>query len=84
MRIALARSGGFSGITLRREIDTTRLPADERKKIEQLALRARVERGATSDAPDSFEYEIDIDGAHFVVDGSSPAWHALIECVASR
>src|SRR5947207_11448762 len=74
MRIALVRSGGFAGVTLRREIDTTRLPTDDRKKIEQLALHARVEKAATSDAPDSFEYEIDIDGAHYVVDGTSPAW----------
>ena len=81
MRIALVRSGGFSGITLRREIDTTRLPADERKKIEHLALRARVERAATNDAPDSFEYEINIDGARYLVDGSLPAWHALIDCL---
>jgi len=84
MRIALVRSGGFSGVTLRREIDTTRLPADDRKKIEQFALRARVERAATSDAPDSFEYEIDIDGAHYVVDGTSPAWHSLIESITTR
>lgn len=84
MRIALARSGGFSGITMRREIDTARLPADERHKIEKLALRARTERSATSDAPDAFEYEIDIDGARYVVDGSSPAWHSLIECITTR
>ena len=84
MRIGLARSGGFSGIPLRREIDTARLPADERKKIEHLALRARTERAATNDTPDAFEYEIDIDGARYVVDGSSPAWHSLIECLTTR
>lgn len=84
MRIALVRSGGFSGVTVRHEIDTTRLPAGERKKIEQLALRARTERSATDDAPDAFEYEFDIDGAHYIVDGSSPAWHALIDCITTR
>jgi len=84
MRIALVRSGGFAGVTLRHEIDTTRLPTDDRKKIEQLALHARVEKAATSDAPDSFEYEIDIDGARYVVDGTSPAWHSLIECITTR
>jgi len=84
MRIGLVRSGGFSGVTLRREIDTARLAADERKKIEQLALRARVERAAPNDAPDSFEYEITIDGARYVVDGSSPAWQSLIECLTTR
>ncbi|HEX9500680.1 MAG TPA: protealysin inhibitor emfourin [Thermoanaerobaculia bacterium] len=84
MRIALVRSGGFSGITLRREIDTTRLPAGERQRIEHLALRARTERASTHDAPDAFEYEIDIDGARYVVDGSSPAWHSLIECITTR
>jgi len=84
MRIALVRSGGFSGMTLRRQIDTARLPTDERKKVEHLALRARTERGATSDAPDSFEYEINIDGARYLVDGSTPAWHALIDCITTR
>lgn len=84
MRIALVRSGGFTGITLQRHIDTARLPADERKKVEHLALRARTEREVRSDAPDSFEYEINIDGARYLVDGSSPAWHALIECITTR
>ena len=83
MRIALVRSGGFAGITLRREIDTTRLPADERKRIEQLALRARTEPATAGDTPDAFEYEITIDGARYLVDGSSLAWHALIECIST-
>jgi hypothetical protein len=79
MRIALVRSGGFSGITLRREIDTTKLPADKRRVIEQLASRARAERAAPNAEADGFEYEISIDGTRYLVDGSSPAWHSLIE-----
>jgi hypothetical protein len=79
MRIALVRSGGFAGITFRREIDTTKEPPDQRRTIEQLAARARLERAAPNSEPDSFEYEIVIDGARYIVDGSTPAWHALIE-----
>jgi hypothetical protein len=84
MRITLVRSGGFANIAVRREIDTAMLPAGERKALEQLAARARLERAAPNAEPDGFEYEVDIDGARYVVDGSSPAWHALIECVSNR
>jgi len=84
MRIALTRSGGFSGITLHREIDTTQLTADRRRVIEQLAAHARVERPSPNAEADAFEYEITIDSARYVVDGSSPAWHALIESLTPR
>ncbi|HYS52171.1 MAG TPA: protealysin inhibitor emfourin [Thermoanaerobaculia bacterium] len=79
MRIGLTRSGGFSGVLLRREIDTAKLPADQRRMVEQLAARARIERAAPNAEADAFEYEINIDGARYIVDGSSPAWHTLIE-----
>ena len=84
MRIGLLRSGGFSGIAFRREIDTARLPPDQRRQIEQLAARARLERAAPNAEADAFEYEINIDGARYIVDGSSPAWHSLIECITTR
>jgi hypothetical protein len=84
MRIAMTRSGGFAGISSHREIDTTQLPVERRRAIEQLAARARVERSSPNAEADAFEYEITIDGARFVVDGSSPAWHALIELIESR
>jgi len=84
MRLALTRSGGFAGITLHREIDTTQLPPERRRVIEQLAARARVERASPNAEADAFEYEITIDGARYVVDGSSPAWHALIESIERR
>ncbi len=84
MKISLTRSGGFAGITLWREIDTATLPADERRPIELLASRARVERASPNAEPDSFDFEITIDGARYVVDGSTPAWHALIERITTR
>jgi len=84
MRIGLLRSGGFSGVLLRREIDTAKLPADQRRMIEQLATRARVERAAPNAEADAFEYEINIDGKRYIVDGTSPAWHSLIECLTTR
>lgn len=84
MRIGLLRSGGFSGITFRREIDTAKLPAEQRRQIEQLAARARLERAAPNAEPDGFEYEVNIDGARYMVDGTSPAWHSLIEYITTR
>jgi hypothetical protein len=84
MRISLLRSGGFAGITLRREIDTAQLPADKRRVVEQLASRARVERASPNAEADAFEYEISIDGARYLVDGTSPAWHSLIECITTQ
>jgi hypothetical protein len=84
MRIALTRSGGFAGITLHREIDTAQLPPDRRRVIEQLAARARAERASPNAEADAFEYEVTIDGARYLVDGSSPAWHALIESMERR
>lgn len=84
MRIALTRSGGFAGMTVRREIETSVLPAEERRIIEQLANRARLEHAPRNAEPDAFEYEVTIDGARYVVDGSSPAWHGLIERLTTR
>jgi hypothetical protein len=60
------------------------LPVEEKRIVEQLAARARVERASPNAEPDGFEYEITIDGVRYVVDGSSPAWHALIERLTTR
>ncbi len=84
MRISLTRSGGFAGTTLRREIQTAVLPAEEKRILEQLVARARAERASPNAEPDAFEYEITIDGTRYVVDGTSPAWHALIERLTTR
>ena len=84
MHITLIRSGGFAGISVHREIDTTTLGAEQRRAMEHLATRAKAERAAPNAEPDAFEYEITIDKSRFIVDGSSPAWHALIEMITTR
>lgn len=40
VRIEVARSGGFAGITLRSSIDTSELPPDEGRAVEDLVERA--------------------------------------------
>ena len=79
MHIVVTRSGGFAGITLRREIDTSGLPSGERRDIEQLVARAKT-RVPPKSSPDAFLYEITIDGETFeTADGS--AWQPLIDRV---
>lgn len=83
MRIALTRSGGFAGLTLRNEVDTAHLPAADRHAIEELAAAARaapLPRESPAH-PDSIAYEVDIDGKAYVLhDGKMPAaWAQLID-----
>jgi hypothetical protein len=67
MRIALTRSGGFAGITLRRELDTATLPPHQRAQIEQLLKGAQ--EGPAS--PDAFSYEITAGGETFPISDES-------------
>ena len=79
MRVVLTRSGGFAGRTVRRTVDTSRMPSAARRKIENLLAAARKQPPPRDPSPDSFQYEIEIDGQRYdVSDGPGP-WQTLIE-----
>lgn len=79
MRIVVTRSGGVAGRTVRRIIDTSRLPSARQHKIENLVAAARKQTPPGDRTPDSFQYEIEIDGEHYDVSDSAGAWRILIE-----
>lgn len=79
MRVALTRSGGFAGTTVRRTIDTARMPVASRRKIERLIDAARQQPPPHDLSPDSFQYEIEIDSEHYRVSDSPGPWRVLIE-----
>ena len=81
MHITITRSGGFAGLTRRREIDTASLAPDVCAAVERLAGDAARHPAKRNRMPDAFEYEITIDGKTYVVSGDEPAWRALIERV---
>jgi hypothetical protein len=79
MRVVLTRSGGFAGRTMRRIIDTSRLPLVAQHKIENLVAAARKQQPPRDPSPDSFQYEIEIDGQRYEVSDAPGAWRILIE-----
>jgi hypothetical protein len=80
MRVVVTRSGGFAGRTVRRIIDTSRLPPAAQQKIESLVAAARKQPPPPHDqSPDSFQYEIEIDGERYDVSDGPGAWRILIE-----
>ncbi len=83
MRVVLTRSGGFAGTTVRRSVDTSRMPVASRQKIEKLIDEARQQPPPRDSSPDSFQYEIEIDGERYRVGDSPGAWRVLIETLMS-
>jgi len=79
MRVVLTRSGGFAGRTMRRIIETSRLPSAAQQKIEHLVAAARMQPPPRDPSPDSFQYEIEIDGERYDVSDGPGAWRILIE-----
>ena len=79
MRVVLTRSGGFAGRTMRRVIETSRLPSPAQQKIEHLVAAARKQPPPRDPSPDSFQYEIEIDGQRYDVSDGPGAWRILIE-----
>jgi hypothetical protein len=79
MRVVVTRSGGFAGRTVRRMIDTSRLPSAAQSKIESLVAAARKQPPPRDASPDSFQYEIEIDGERYDVGEGPGAWRTLIE-----
>jgi hypothetical protein len=61
MRIRVARSGGFAGLTLRGEVDTADQP--DQDSWDALVRAAALDQAPPDDPrPDRFQYEIDVDG----------------------
>lgn len=61
MRISVTRSGGFTGITRRAEVDTS--ARDDAEDWHDLVRRADLTgRGEPAGRPDRFTYRIDVDG----------------------
>lgn len=81
MLIRVTRTGGFAGITRRREIDTADLDPHAAEVLRRLAETAMSGGGAAAAAPDAFAYQVDIDGTTYLVSGDDPVWRALLERV---
>jgi hypothetical protein len=79
MRVVVTRSGGFAGRTVHRMIDTSRLPSASQQRIESLLAAARKQPPPRDASPDSFQYEIEIDGERYEVSDGPGAWRILIE-----
>ena len=62
MKAVITRSGGFAGLTSRREVD---LSAAELAQLRSSAA------GVEPDSRDAFSYEVDVDGETFTVSGAS-------------
>lgn len=65
MILTLTRTGGFTGIPLKKTIDTTKLKKEEREKIEKLVMKAPKEiKTKNVSRPDQFTYTLSVeDGA---------------------
>ena len=67
VKIAVTRSGGFAGMTLRSEVDTAKLPPDEAREWESLAAAAdlrSIKRGRgrrRPGMPDAFQYDLTVE-----------------------
>jgi len=71
MKIAVERSGGFAGMTVRSEVDTAKLPPEEAREWESLVAAAdlrsiaqgRGHRGGRRHPgmPDAFQYDLTVE-----------------------
>jgi hypothetical protein len=86
MRIQFERSGGIAGITVKKAVDTTRLPAQERAELE--AMVHAIDFDHVPPAPrtgaDRFQYDIKIEDGRrrhvSLTDGQlTPQFRALID-----
>jgi hypothetical protein len=63
LRIEFQRSGGFAGLTMRTEVDTSELAPEDAEVFERLVTR--LERSGVGDSPppgkpDRFQYELTV------------------------
>lgn len=69
MRLALKRSGGIAGLTLRAEVETEELPEEEGRELRELVRRTNIEglaeRGSRPRGADRYQYDVAVeDGDH--------------------
>ena len=87
MRIAVTRSGGFAGVAVRAELDTTDRP--DAARLEELARTALTEAHGTTPkpvVPDGFVYHATVDGDpfRFADPHLTPAQRALAQVVLAE
>jgi hypothetical protein len=58
VHVHVGRSGGFAGLRLEGDVDTSALAPDERGRLEQLVAHLRSSRGPSG--PDLFQYDLTI------------------------
>ncbi len=61
MRIALTRSGGFTGTRVRVELDTAGLPAGEEQRLRDLLAAAELKASRSPAVRDAFTYDLAIE-----------------------
>ena len=85
MRIVVHRTGGFTGRPQEWMIDTRRLSHQNAADMERMAHAARkaVGREGTATMPDSFQWEVEVDGEIYHAPDGSPVWTDLIDRVRS-
>lgn len=82
MIINCERTGGFSGIKLRREINTAKLPITKAKKVEYLAAKLlNNDLGDNRKACDQFQYKLKIDGKAVELNEHNADIGQLIHCL---
>lgn len=77
MKIRIARTGGFAGLSLRATIDVDLLPPAERADVLRLAAEAdlaALPADLRAAAPDRFRFELEWDGMRLAADeAAAPA-----------
>ncbi|MDQ3570656.1 MAG: hypothetical protein M3396_08570 [Actinomycetota bacterium] len=94
LRVEVARSGGFAGITVRSSVDTGDLPPAEAEKVEALVdevdWSSLPRPGARPGAADRFQYHLSVSGREKQVDVMvgeqevTPALRRLVDEVLAR
>jgi hypothetical protein len=87
VRVKVERSGGFAGIAMQREADSSSLDKLDATTLERLAHDALATHvPASQSMPDAYQYDVSIDGVSRTLIETSlpPEWQRLIEWVMAR
>ena len=82
MHVHVGRSGGFAGLRLEGDVDTSTLAPDERGRLEQLIAHLRSSRGPSG--PDLFQYDLTITTDDGESRGGAPAVRRRLSPLRSR
>jgi hypothetical protein len=61
MKIGLTRSGGFAGMSMQSEVDTSDLPPDQAETLTSLAAGLRASGSKSTPIADGFQYDFTIE-----------------------